>query len=451
MSTSADEPGSGRIQFVTSVPGVAAVAAVTSIGAGAIHAAAVGAHSEHRQAVVAFTAVAVFQIVWGVLAFLHRNRLLLAAGVLGNAAALGGWVIAKADGISFVDGLEAKESIQTADGIAAAFAAIAVLAGVAALWRVSDRWRVEPQRLADLSMAVLIASVVGMLAAGSHSHAEGHDEVAGAAHTHDEPAALVEGAGPVGGAAAEAATDPASAEHAATHAAADAAATDATTGDAEAADAASTTAATTVPAPAQSIAPKPYVPDQPIDLGGVPGVTPQQQARAENLIAITLLRLPQFSDPAYAESQGFRSIGDGGTGTEHYVNRDYLADGRILDPDHPESLVYDTTVEPKQLVSAMFMAEPGTTLETVPDIGGSLTQWHIHDNLCFSESGKVAGLTDAAGNCPPPLTKVTGAPMIHVWIVSHPCGPFAALEGVGAGSIKPGEERLCDHAHGAGH
>ncbi len=38
--------------------------------------------------------------------------------------------------------------------------------------------------------------------------------------------------------------------------------------------------------------------------------------------------------------------------------------------------------------------------------------------------------------------------MIHVWTVAHPCGPFAALEGIGAGQIKPGETRLCDHAHG---
>jgi hypothetical protein len=39
--------------------------------------------------------------------------------------------------------------------------------------------------------------------------------------------------------------------------------------------------------------------------------------------------------------------------------------------------------------------------------------------------------------------------MIHVWITSHPCGPFAALEGVGAGAIKPGEQRWCDHVHGS--
>jgi hypothetical protein len=39
--------------------------------------------------------------------------------------------------------------------------------------------------------------------------------------------------------------------------------------------------------------------------------------------------------------------------------------------------------------------------------------------------------------------------MIHVWIVPHECGPFAALEGVGAGQILDGETRWCDTAHGA--
>jgi hypothetical protein len=44
--------------------------------------------------------------------------------------------------------------------------------------------------------------------------------------------------------------------------------------------------------------------------------------------------------------------------------------------------------------------------------------------------------------------KLASVPLIHVWIVPHACGPFAALEGVGAGQIAPGETRLCDHAHG---
>ena len=41
-------------------------------------------------------------------------------------------------------------------------------------------------------------------------------------------------------------------------------------------------------------------------------------------------------------------------------------------------------------------------------------------------------------------------PMVHVWIVPQTCGPFSALEGVGAGQILPGQERLCDHVHGSG-
>jgi hypothetical protein len=38
--------------------------------------------------------------------------------------------------------------------------------------------------------------------------------------------------------------------------------------------------------------------------------------------------------------------------------------------------------------------------------------------------------------------------MVHVWIVGNPCGPFAALEGVGGGQVAPGEPVNCDDAHG---
>ena len=38
--------------------------------------------------------------------------------------------------------------------------------------------------------------------------------------------------------------------------------------------------------------------------------------------------------------------------------------------------------------------------------------------------------------------------MIHVWIRKNPCGPFAALEDVGAGQVAPGQTKACDHAHG---
>jgi hypothetical protein len=199
----------------------------------------------------------------------------------------------------------------------------------------------------------------------------------------------------------------------------------------------------------------PYDPTMPIDLSGFPGVTPQQQAAAENLVAVTVVRLPQWSDYRVAEAAGFRSIGDGGrTGAhEHFIQWDWINDDVILDPDAPESLVYEVQADgSRKLVSAMYMLSDDVGLDEVPDIGGDLMQWHIHDNLCFSsdpEQPRVAGITDAEGNCNPGLTKFNPAAMIHVWITPHRCGPFAALEGVGAGQILEGEERLCDHLHGA--
>jgi hypothetical protein len=142
------------------------------------------------------------------------------------------------------------------------------------------------------------------------------------------------------------------------------------------------------------------------------------------------------------------SIGDGFLGYEHYLNAANMNDDRLLDPDYPESLVYDTSVQPKRLVAAMFMMNGGDTLADVPELGGKLTQWHVHDNLCFA-GPRVAGLTNSEGECRPGLTKGQATPMIHVWIESHPCGPFAALEGIAGGTIAEGETRLCDHAHGA--
>ncbi len=205
---------------------------------------------------------------------------------------------------------------------------------------------------------------------------------------------------------------------------------------------------------AAAVATKPYDPTQPIDLGGVPGVTPEQQAAAENLVALNVVRLPKWSDYHVAEAAGYHSIGDGLTGFEHFIKWDLINDDVSLDPDHPESLVYQ--IQPdgsKKLVSAMYFLPDTVALKDVPDIGGALMQWHIHDNLCFTDDAVaplVRGVTDATGNCPAPFVKLRPAPMIHVWITPNKCGPFAALEGIGAGQVAEGETRLCDSAHGSG-
>jgi len=374
-----------------------ATAAVCSIGAGAIHAAAIGVHSEHRQAVITFTILAAVQLAWGMLALLVSNRWLALVGVAANTAAVVGWVMAKTSGISFIDGFEDSESVQFADLTAMVFAAIAVVGALVFAVTGLRATRFGKPTLAFSAVVVTAITIPAMVSAGSHAHAGGHGGSAEAAgHEH------------------EATGTPEGDDHG--HAV---------------------------------VAPVEYDPNKPIDLGGVEGVSPEQQARAENLIAITLLRLPQWADYKTAEAAGFASIGDGVTGHEHFINVDYFDDGQILNPDRPESLVYEPQPDgSKKLVSAMYMLAPDQTLDDVPDVGGELTQWHIHNNLCFTTTGQVAGLTDAAGACSAPLVKGPEQPMIHVWITKHPCGPFASLEGVGAGQIKEGETRLCDTAHG---
>ncbi|MFZ6002883.1 MAG: hypothetical protein ACOYXM_03025 [Actinomycetota bacterium] len=372
------------------------VAGAASLAAGAIHAAAIGVHSEHRQAVLAFTLVAAVQIGWGALALARPGRVMIALGGLANLLVVAGWVVAKTNGIWFVDGLDEKEAIQTADVLAAGLAAFSVLAAVGLAWSGVSRWAGRPVLMGSLAVLVSAVAVPGMVSAGTHAHSEGEAHAAGATHT----------------------------------------------------DAEGSTAGADDHEPSV-VPPKPFDPLLPIDLSGVEGVSPQEQARAENLLAITLLRLPKFADPAFAEANGFVSIGDGFLGHEHYLNLANMNDDKLLDPDYPESLVYDTSVTPKRLAAAMFMLNPGDTLDDVPELGGKLTQWHIHDNLCFA-GAQVAGLTDAEGKCGPGLTKGAETPMIHVWIEPHPCGPFAALEGVAGGTIPEGEERLCDVAHGHG-
>ena len=386
---------SSRFGAISIAPAVA-VAAIASIGAGAIHAAAIGVHSEHRQAVITFTILAILQLGWGVFALQRCGRVMALVGVGINLAAVVGWIMAKSSGISFVDGLEQAENAQFADTTAMVLAAIVVVAGLAALvWHDPQPWFGS---LAFTGTALVVAVVTGfaMVSAGSHTHAPG-----AAGHSH------ATGSGGTG-----------SGGSGHTHAAA-------------------------------VVAPKEYDPNKPIDLGGVPGVTLKQQARAENLIAITLLRLPKFADYRVAEANGFRSIGDGFTGDEHFVNTAYFDDGHLLDPDRPESLVYDTRGGGRKLAAAMYMMAPGDSFADIPDIGGPLTQWHIHGNLCFTTSGGVAGLTNADNKCSPPLVKGPLTPMIHVWIQKNPCGPFAALEGVGGGQIPAGQTRLCDTAHGS--
>lgn len=378
--------------IATRWPSPLVIAACASIGAGGIHAAFIGSHAEHRTLALLFVWSAALQVVWGIVALVRASPAVAAGGLAINLVMSGAWFITRVTGISWIDGLKDREPIRFADTACAGLGIIAV--GIA-LGVLLTPGAAREIRLANTGIpAFLVAALAlpAMIVAGTTVHGHTDD-----AHGHS----AVDATGEVASAA---------------------------------------------------VPPKPYNPTQPIDLSGVEGVTPEQQARAENLVAITLARLPAFADYRTAENLGWRSIGDELTGFEHFIKWDLINDDDTLNPDAPESLVYRVgTNGSRTLVSAMFMLAPNVPLEGVPDVGGRLTQWHIHDDLCFTPGAtpRVAGVTTVGGSCTAPLEKLAPAAMIHVWIVPHPCGPFAALEGVGAGQVKDGDTKWCDHAHGA--
>jgi hypothetical protein len=385
---------------------------LASIGAGAIHAAAAGIHAEHATLSRLFVAVAAAQILVGLVALVRGGRVVAAATALINGGAVAAWIVTRVSGVSWIQGLEHSEAPRFADTVCAVLGAVAVGAAVATLRsRAGGTMRATPTRFGIPALGLGAITVAAMMVGATHAHGgdAGHDD------GHPE------------------ATDD---DHGATT-------TAHTHGDAAGHDAAGGHDPATVA----------YDPTKPIDLSGVAGVTPEQQAFAENLVAVTVVRLPQWADPAVAEAAGFHSIGDADSGHEHYVNWDWIDDDVWLDPDAPESLVYEPQPDgSKKLVSAMYMLPRDVTLDDVPDYGGTLMQWHVHDDLCMTNdpvAPQVEGDTRPDGTCRRPLVKLPEWAMIHVWIVPHECGPFASLEGIGAGSIEAGESRWCDHAHGS--
>ena len=399
-------------------PGIA-VAGLTSLAAGIIHGGAIGLHVEHPQLARIFIVVTLLQVGWGLTMLLAPRVVLIPAGVLINGAAVGGWLLTRIGGISWIDGLEVAESPQWADSICAGLGAIAASTALAAVL-IGSR-PLPSVRLTYPAMACAALVVPAMWTGSTHVHdhstALAANGVVDESQPHDHSDEAVVEVSNIDG-------------------------SDTVTTDAH---------------PHLADWPRAYDPAVGIDIGGVEGVSAEQESRARALIESTLDELPRWANYDDAVAQGWVSIGDESTGYEHLVNRRLIVDDKFLDPTAPESLVYRAEGSKRTLVSAMFMANVGVAIDdpTLTDFAGPLMQWHVHDNLCFRNNAQgrsvVAGVLNAEGKCPAgSALGGIGISMVHVWITAHPCGPFAALEGEGAGraDVSDAERKdLCEHDH----
>jgi hypothetical protein len=152
--------------------------------------------------------------------------------------------------------------------------------------------------------------------------------------------------------------------------------------------------------------------------------TTAEKAAAQLLLEQTKLGTAKFADLPAAEADGYKAVTPVDEPIVHYINPAYLVTGDTLNPEHPESLIYGNSAKGPILLAAMFIAhrigQPG------PDIGGPLTLWHAHSNLCFNaKTNIIDSFTDAAGNCPVGSFNSGTPEMLHVWVVDNPNGPFS--------------------------
>ncbi len=168
------------------------------------------------------------------------------------------------------------------------------------------------------------------------------------------------------------------------------------------------------PAPAASPAP-----------GAQGAPTPDQQAAADRLLADVRSDAAAYADVNAAVAAGYVQSTRWSLlnwGASHFTNFTYSRDGRHLDTQRPESLVYLKLPSGKvALLGVMFSAPTGEG----PRPAGPLTDWHTHDNLCISATG-AAVLATAPGQCPAGAFFVgERVEMMHIWIFNNPDGPFA--------------------------
>jgi hypothetical protein len=104
--------------------------------------------------------------------------------------------------------------------------------------------------------------------------------------------------------------------------------------------------------------------------------TPEERAGATALVEATKAATAKYADYDVARAAGYRPNPQGGPNATHHPGIGLVRDGRVLDPDAPESLMYWTAPNgEKVLVGAVYKAGPR---EDAPAPGGDLTAWHTH-------------------------------------------------------------------------
>ncbi len=386
VSTSVPSPGADDTSVaVAGVAWARSVTAAASLGAAIVHGASIPVHFDHGTRFgVAFVVMTLLGALAAALPLSAAWRRGLWFALLVNASIVGVWLLAVTWGIpgEETEAIGLASAVTTMLEVAAVAAAAIGLGlgrhalGAARPLGIGDVGRRAP--LAALA-AVMVLVAPGVATAADHDHGAG-DHVDTAAHTDTD---------------ASGATGAAGGDHDhpnQQYGVPDAVAASTLTG-----------LFSWAPSPVQSGGSGNAHHDT---SSGVPcAPSDGQVAAADRLLVDTTFAIQRFRDPAAAVALGYRPLGFEPNGVYHYLNQQYIDDGRMLAPERPEALLYgrarDGSLYP---VGVMYMA--GNVLERGNRVGGCLTPWHRH-GFPFARPGE------------------TSVEMMHVWTIPVPGGPYA--------------------------
>jgi hypothetical protein len=159
--------------------------------------------------------------------------------------------------------------------------------------------------------------------------------------------------------------------------------------------------------------------------GNTNAPTAAQVAAAANLIKETDASLARFENVNNALAAGY-TYRLATNGEEHLLYDGPNPAYQGLNPQDPSSLVYALNVKGHApiLLGAMYLMPRD---ENGPQIGGGLTRWHAHLQICQGGQIIIAGFNVALrGHCDPSTWQDQyTTQMLHVWVVPYSGGVFS--------------------------
>lgn len=111
----------------------------------------------------------------------------------------------------------------------------------------------------------------------------------------------------------------------------------------------------------------------------------------------------------------------------HYINEEFRFKNKTLNPNKPESLIFDSqqNSNEKQLVGFMYLTKDSKT--EGKQVGGHITTWHYHPLIRKDCAKGILGSKEnfRETNCKDSKLGYRTSEMLHVWFVENPDGIFS--------------------------